>query len=192
MTVFKVGDKVQQSEASNYRWRTPTNPVGVTGVVVEVRTSYGNFKYRVEWPGGNFNSYEESDLELVEAPTDVLVHAKRLQELRVQQSNLTSEITEIAEKIRKALEGTGLMLIEDVKEQAKTVTLLALEVAGDVEIGQQFMCNVSDHPSEHVVGKIYEVIDLDRGDSMPVKLQSEDGYGWWLDLRFLQNYTLVS
>lgn len=189
MTVFKVGDKVKQSAESRWRYGNDMNPVDVEGVVVNVREGTG-LRIQVEWPGEKLNSYEVEALVLTEPAFDVLSSAKQLHELREKQSALDLEITELAEKVRKAVEGTGLVLLEDVVTQ--TTSLMDLVSSDSVEIGQRFMCNASVHPSEHVVGKSYVVIDLDPGDSMPVKLQSEDGYGWWLDLRFLPNYTLVS
>lgn len=189
MTVFKVGDKVQQSDTSDFRYGTATNPINVTGTVVEVR-DHNALNVRVEWPNNCRNSYSVSDLVLVAPHFDVVMAAKQLHDLREKQSALDLEITELVEKVRKAVEGTGLVLLEDIV--TKTTSLMDLVASESVEIGQQFMCNASVHPSEHVVGKSYVVIDLDPGDSMPVKLQSEDGYGWWLDLRFLPNYTLVS
>ena len=147
-------------------------------------------KIQVKWPEGQ-NSYAEKDLELVvDSTTDLIAKAKELHDLRAKQAELTVQIEELAALVSKALEGTGLVFLEDVPKAKPTLSDLVL--SDSVEIGQQFMCNVSDHPGEHVVGKVYTVIDLDRGDSMPVKLTSEDGYGWWLDLRFLPNYTLVS
>lgn len=190
MTVFKVGDKVKQSAESRWRYGDAMNPVDVEGVIVDVREGTG-LRIQVEWPGKKVNSYEVEALVLTEPAFDVLSAAKQLHDLREKQSAVDLEITELVEKVRKALEGTGLVLLEDVVA-TPTTSLMALVASESVEIGQQFMCNASVHPSEHVVGKSYVVIDLDPGDSMPVKLQSEDGYGWWLDLRFLPNYTLVS
>lgn len=192
MIVFKAGDKVKQSADSTFRYGTRSNPINVVGEVTSVRDQ-GHLKIQVQWPEGATNSYAERDLELVvESTTDLLAKAKELHDLRAKQAELTVQIEELAALVSKALEGTGLVFLEDVPKAAEPTTLLDLVVLDTVEKGQQFMCNVSDDTTEHVVGKVYTVIDLDRGDSMPVKLTSEDGYGWWLNTGFLKDYILVS
>lgn len=192
MSKFQLGDKVTQSAQSNFRHNTESNPINVTGEIVEVRDPESmQFHYKVKWPNGRINSYNAPDLDLVATPVakiDVLASAKRLQELREQQSALTSEITELVDQIRKDLEGTGLTLVEDIPVAATTM----LQVVADesIEIGDEFLCTVEEI-GEHIAGRVYAVVDLDKGDSAPVKLESEDGCGWWVSLTNCANYTKV-
>lgn len=188
MTKFQLGDKVIQSEQSRFRHGTASNPIGVVGEVIEIREPDSSlFRYRVRWPSGTANAYNETDLELAEGTFDVIEGAKRLHTLRAQAATLNAEVSELEEKVRKALEGTGLTLIEDAAKPTQTLK----DMLDNVQRGDLFQCVVSSDTTEHLVGKVYAVVDLDEGDSMPVKLQSEDGYGWWIAEEYLQNYIKV-
>jgi len=64
MSKFKVGDKVTLNADSPWVGSGTNNPVGVIGVVDEVRER-GTLNIHVEWPFGG-NSYSSSDLTLVD------------------------------------------------------------------------------------------------------------------------------
>jgi len=184
MTKFQLGDKVTQSEQSTFRYGTTSNPIGVVGEVIEIRKpdSY-LFRYCVRWASGTANAY----LELVDDNFYVIEGAKRLHTLRAQAATLNAEVSELEQKVRKSLEGTGLTLIEDAAKPTQTLK----DLLDNVERGDLFQCLVSSDTAEHIVGKVYAVVDLDEGDSMPVQLQSEDGHGWWVAEKYLQNYIKV-
>lgn len=58
--VWKVGDKVELRPDSEWASKYPSNPVGVVGVVDEVRRAWP-LDVHVQWPGGQ-NSYASKDL----------------------------------------------------------------------------------------------------------------------------------
>lgn len=73
MTKFKVGDRVKIAESSRYYTRgNESNPRNTEGTIHKVRDSDYGFGTQVDWDNNTSNSYNISDLELVEKSLDNL------------------------------------------------------------------------------------------------------------------------
>lgn len=72
---FKVGDAVMISTSSEYYTvGTTTNPKDTKGKIVRVDSEYDHFFYGVYWDNDTTNSYEASDLILVEEVKEKSIH----------------------------------------------------------------------------------------------------------------------
>lgn len=72
---FKVGDLVMISISSKYySFFSKNNPQYTKGRVISVEGWDGNFPYKVEWDNDTTNSYEASDLILVEEVKEKSIH----------------------------------------------------------------------------------------------------------------------
>jgi hypothetical protein len=71
ITIMEVGNIVKISEKSEYYGLSEYNPGGIEGKITKI-TKCGDHDIKVEWNNGHLNSYNESDLELVNQSTNNL------------------------------------------------------------------------------------------------------------------------
>lgn len=93
---------------------------------------------------------------------------------------LQEERAALLERITKH----GLQLIEKTAQDAQD--------EGKLSVGVTLLAVTPEDTEEHVPGKQYKIVQRDRGDTSEWKLESEDGYGWWIRNTELKNYTVVA
>ena len=93
---FKVGDEVMISTSSEYYGIGSTNnPRDVKGVLTDIVGEDGSLPYSVKWSNGGINSYEASDLIMVEA-----VKEKSIHDILVERSTLeVGDIVKVTHKV---------------------------------------------------------------------------------------------
>lgn len=77
-------------------------------------------------------------------------------------------------------------------ETPVVVTAQEAFAAGTLEVGVTLLAVSPEDEHEHTAGREYKVIARDGGDSSEFKLESNDGYGWWIRNEELDNYTVVA
>jgi signal peptidase I len=65
MNKFKVGDIVRIAESSCFHGKNYYNPADKDGIVIDSNYTV-DYRYRVDWGGGQINRYRGEDLYLVE------------------------------------------------------------------------------------------------------------------------------
>lgn len=141
---FNVGDKVRIAKTSEYYYgdSTSSNPKDIEGIVTDNDRGDGHdFPYLVTWDNGTDNSYQESDLELVNTQTTttkmttnqtmknaVLATAKDLLK-----ANNTVTTLEVKVELRKAFPHFRWKQHTDVSTGVPGVSELMAELAVDGE-----------------------------------------------------------
>lgn len=110
------------------------------------------------------------------------------------QTKITEATAELAAATaeKEALQGRltkhGIQFVPEVI----IITAYAAFEAGNLEVGTTLLAVTPRDEGEHTPGKTYKVTQRDRGDSSEFKLESNDGYGWWIRNEELANYTVVA
>jgi len=77
------------------------------------------------------------------------------------------------------------------EEGVKAQTAQEAFAAGTLEVGMTLLAVTPEDEHEHTAGRQYKITHRDRDDSSEFKLESNDGYGWWVRNDELGNYTVV-
>lgn len=64
--------------------------------------------------------------------------------------------------------------------------------ADELEEGMTLLCVTPYDTDEHTAGKSYKIVGRDVGDEAEFRLESDDGYGYWLDNEGLVGFTVVA
>jgi len=92
---FKVGDKVMISKASEYYGSSKNNPTDIEGVITSIVGEDGSLPYYVVWSNGGTNSYDASDLVMVEE-----VREKSIHDILVDRSTLeVGDVVKVTHKV---------------------------------------------------------------------------------------------
>lgn len=94
--------------------------------------------------------------------------------------NTQEELAALVERVAKH----GLKFVEKTAQDAHD--------EGKLAVGVTLLAVTPEDTDEHVPGKQYKIVQRDRGDTSEWKLESEDGYGWWIRNTELKNYTVVA
>lgn len=83
--------------------------------------------------------------------------------------------------------------IQFIGEGLELVKASAAHKAGLLKVGTSLKVVVSDDDREHTVGQVYKIISVDKADNnQTYKLESNDGYGWWIHNSSLDGYVVVA
>lgn len=203
MDEMKVGMKVKLTSKGNGRHEHWGMKVGEVYDVVEAG-HYG--RPAVKTPGGRLTT-NYADWTFVQVVSDGTLDAQ-LAALRAEMEVVKSSIAtanreleaatqRVATKqavVDKAQEELAALLERVAKHGLKFVEKSA-QVAhdeGKLSVGVTLLAVTPEDTEEHVPGKQYKIIQRDRGDTSEWKLESEDGYGWWIRNTELKNYTVVA
>lgn len=93
-------------------------------------------------------------------------------------------------ELLKRLSKHGIQFIGEVVPVRTRTAQEAFE-AGELEEGMTLLCTVPWDEDEHTSGKEYKINGRDEGDSHEFRLESDDGYGVWLDNDGLHGYNVV-
>lgn len=160
-----------------------------------------------EYFAQNWHKFDyDSSIVAYRFPEDRPVEAKQatldelLAELKAELVGVNSHIESLTAELEAAkatkaallvkVEGHGLQFIGELKESP----MLASEAQEKdlLRVGSVLLAVTPVETDEHVAGREYKILSRDEGDSSEFNLESEDGYGWWLNNEELKHYTVVS
>lgn len=150
------------------------------------------------WAGWVWEVVVVEEAPLVTLDDQLAALKAELTSVKAEITEATKEVTaanaklEVAEAKRVVLIGTlAKHGIQFIGETVKAQTALEAFEAGTLEVGMTLLCVEPQDADEHSVGTEYKVIQRDVGDECEFKLESNDGYGYWIENENLAGYTVV-
>lgn len=203
MDEMEVGMKVKLTSKGDGRHEHWGMKVGVVYDVVQ-HSRYG--RPGIKTPGGTLTTNYAS-WTFVQVASDGTLDAQ-LAGLRAEMEVVKSSIAtanreleaatqRVATKqavVDKAQEELAALVERVAKHGLKFVEKSAQDAhdEGKLSVGVTLLAVTPEDTEEHKPGKQYKIIQRDRGDTSEWKLESEDGYGWWIRNTELKNYTVVA
>ena len=198
---MKVGSRVVLIHTSGCAWAASND--GVEGTVTKLSSLSTTEIANVTFDNGSKDWGRRAALQLVQdspaIPTATVDTV--LAQLKGQIEVAAKEI----EQANDALVGATARhaaLVETLTKHGFSVSGSAVvEVNAKAAFDQKLIkkgtilrCNTvcEDMVGEHIAGKTYKVTSVDHGSLADQELESEDGYGIWVDNEFLEHYTVVS
>lgn len=149
------------------------------------------------------NNWGDWKWELVEQAATLDDH---LTELRTQLDAIKAEKTQAESELAAAqakvdgIEARRVVLvgsltkhgIQFIGEAVPVRTAQEAFDADELDIGMTLLCVTPHNTDEHTAGKQYKIVRRDVGDDAEFRLESDDGYGYWLDNEGLVGYTVVA
>ncbi len=202
---MKVGMKVEltsKGDGHHEHWGMKV------GEVYDVVQHEGYSRPAVKTPGGRLTrNYADWTFAVVSAPavdvldTELAALRAEMETAKIAITTATLELEAATQRVAtkqavvdKAQEELAALLERVAKHGLKFVEKSA-QVAhdeGKLSVGVTLLAVTPEDTEEHKPGKQYKIIQRDRGDTSEWKLESEDGYGWWIRNTELKNYTVVA
>ena len=198
---MKVGSRVVLLHTAGCAWSSTNNRV--EGVVTKL-SSLGDCQIaNVTFDNGSKDWGRRAALQLVQDSPSI--PAATIDTVLAQLKGQIEVAAKEIEQANDALVGATVRhaaLVETLTKHGFSVSgSAAVEVNAKAAFDQKLIkrgtilrCNTvcEEMVGEHIAGKTYKVTSVDDGSLADQELESEDGYGIWVDNEFLEHYTVVS
>lgn len=198
---MKVGSRVVLLHTVGCAWSSTNNRV--EGTVTKLSSLGATEIANVTFDNGSKDWGRRAALQLVQDSPSI--PAATVDTVLAQLKGQIEVAAKDIEQANDALVGATVRhaaLVETLTKHGFSVSgSAAVEVNAKAAFDQKLIkrgtilrCNTvcEEMVGEHIAGKTYKVTSIDDGSLADQELESEDGYGIWVDNEFLEHYTVVS